>query len=69
MHDPCQSKLERVFDKLSANEQQLGHAAGARTLVVFGRDLVIQRTCGSVAMMSFDDLCNKVVSSNVMFVL
>jgi hypothetical protein len=29
-------KLERMFDKLSANEQQLGHVVSVCILVVFG---------------------------------
>lgn len=35
-------------------------ATGPRTLTVLGRDLTLQKTCGSMADCTFDELCGVV---------
>lgn len=35
-------------------------ATGPRTLTVLGRDITLQKTCGSIADCTFDELCGVV---------
>lgn len=38
----------------------VGGAAGPQTLTVLGRDITLQKTCGSIADCTFDELCGMV---------
>lgn len=53
------TKMELVFKKLCDNEIAAGKTLEPRTLVVFGRDIVVDRACGNVAFCTFDELCMK----------
>lgn len=38
---------------------------GPRTLKVLGRDITLQKTCGSIADCTFDELCGRVSICNI----
>lgn len=56
-------QLNEAFQILCANEERVGYELAPRTLVVFGRDLVVERACGNVAYFTFEELCMRAVGA------
>ncbi|XP_062267895.1 lactation elevated protein 1 homolog B isoform X2 [Platichthys flesus] len=48
--------LDELFEDLASTQKSL---AGPRVLTVLGRDVTLDRTCGSIADCTFDELCGR----------
>lgn len=57
------SQLNESFRILCENEERAGFALAPKTLVVFGRDLVVEKACGNVASFTFDELCMRALGA------
>ncbi|XP_037304736.2 lactation elevated protein 1 homolog B isoform X1 [Pungitius pungitius] len=48
--------LDALFEELASSQKSV---TGPRLLTVLGRDVTLEKTCGSIADCSFDELCGK----------
>ncbi|KAM8832960.1 lactation elevated protein 1 homolog B [Spinachia spinachia] len=48
--------LDALFEELASSQNRV---TGPRLLTVLGRDVTLEKTCGSIADCSFDELCGK----------
>lgn len=49
--------LQQTFSKLCENEQKGGFTLESKSLSVFGRNLIVKKSCGKVAYFTFEELC------------
>ncbi|XP_063757542.1 lactation elevated protein 1 homolog B isoform X2 [Eleginops maclovinus] len=52
----AESSLDALFKELALSEKSV---MGPRLLTVLGRDLTMEKTCGSIADCTFDELCGR----------
>ncbi|XP_015225080.1 PREDICTED: lactation elevated protein 1 [Cyprinodon variegatus] len=52
----AEAYLDTLFEEMSIRQRSV---IGPRVLTVLGRDVILQKTCGSIADCTFDELCGK----------
>ncbi|KAM4712654.1 lactation elevated protein 1 homolog B [Anableps anableps] len=52
----AEAYLDTLFEELALRQKSV---TGPRVLTVLGRDVTLQKTCGSIADCTFDELCGK----------
>ncbi|XP_029984958.1 lactation elevated protein 1 homolog B [Sphaeramia orbicularis] len=52
----AEAALDALFDELASQQRSV---TGPRVLTVLGRDVTLEKTCGSIADCTFDELCSR----------
>lgn len=52
----AEASLDTLFEELALSQKSV---TGPRLLTVLGRDVVLEKTCGSIADCTFDELCGR----------
>jgi protein AFG1 len=56
-----QQQMDNIFKRLCAQETDV---LGQKTISILGRTLHLNKCCGRVADMTFDELCGRPLSAN-----
>ncbi|XP_045916486.1 lactation elevated protein 1 homolog B isoform X2 [Micropterus dolomieu] len=60
--DPCaEAFLDALFEELALRQKSV---TGPRLLTVLGRDVTLEKTCGSIADCTFDELCGRALGAS-----
>ncbi|KAM7367829.1 hypothetical protein PAMP_014103 [Pampus punctatissimus] len=57
----AEALLDTLFEELALRQKSV---TGPRVLTVLGRDVTLEKTCGSIADCTFDELCSRPLSAS-----